>query len=109
MSAIGLFFNFNFILLLLLLLLIVYQKNVLSYGPTSHYPSLWNSSPKNDIKVISVPVVRGDIPPHIKPKFRQLPSFGVTPELLSDLPIGKFVYIKEFSEELSQIYSQYLK
>ena len=99
--------SFHFHLILFSFIIITLnQNNIQSYGPTTHYRPIWKNEEhihENEIYSPPVPVLKQ---PMIPPK---LASFGVVPELLSDLEVGKFVYQREFSPKLSQIYSQYLK
>ena len=96
--------KFSFVVLLLN----IYQININCYGPTRYYyRPVWKSDDhlgQNEIHS----------PPRIvlKPSIKLYPSkasFGVVPEMLSDLSDAKFIYQREFSPKLSQIYSQYLK
>jgi hypothetical protein len=97
--------NIRSIILIKKLWLIIILFNISfidSYGPTNRYP-FWKRHERIDQNEIYSNHL-------LKPSYESIkfPSFAVVPELLHEFG-GKFFYQREYSPELSRIYSQYLK
>jgi len=97
--------NIRSILLIKKLSLIIFLFTISfsdSFGPTNRFP-FWKSHKRIDQNEIYSNHL-------LKPSFESIkfPTFAVVPELLHDFG-GKFFHQREYSPELSQIYSQYLK